>query len=84
MCLGSGGGGGPTGEDQKAAAQDRVDTESAAQIDIRKRAENKRDDISDAISRRTSGAGRYGSSGGSGRRSLIQSGTGSGFIGRFD
>ena len=83
MCLG-GGGGGVTAAAEKAAAEDRVDTESAAQIDIRKRAEDKRDDISDAISRRTSGAGRSGSSGGSGRRSLIQSGTGSGFIGRFD
>ena len=84
MCFGGGGGGGPTGEDQKAAAQDRVDTESAAQVDIKKRAEDKRDDISDAISRRSSGAGRSGSSGGYGRRSLIQSGTGSGFVGRFD
>ena len=84
MCFGGGGGGGSTGEDQKAAAQDRVDTESAAQVDIKKRAEDKRDDISDAISRRSSGAGRSGASGGSGRRSLIQSGTGSGFVGRFD
>ena len=84
MCFGGGGGGGPTGEDQRAAAQDRVDTESAAQGDIRERAKAKREDISDAISRRSTDAGRSGASGGSGRRSLIQSGTGSGFVGRFD
>ena len=33
MCFGGGGGGGSTGVEEKAAAVDRVDTESASQAD---------------------------------------------------
>jgi hypothetical protein len=83
MCFGGGGGGG-TNEVQevanKAAASERVEAETAKRDEIERRAKQKREDISEAITKKEQGKGMRG---GAGRRSLFKAG-GSGFMGRFD
>jgi hypothetical protein len=76
MCFG---GGGPSRAEKQAAAEQRVEADLAKQEEVKKRAEAKREDISDAIDRRTQ---RRGMRGGTGRRSLFKAG-GGGFLGRF-
>mgnify|MGYP003625664016 FL=1 len=73
MCFG------PSSAEKAAAASQREAAEDAKQEEIVERAENKREDISDALSARTVGKGKRG---GVGRRSLFSSGS-SGFLGRF-
>jgi len=80
MC---GGGGGRSQADidkeaEKAAA-DRIAAEDAKRTEIEGRAEEKREDIGEAIESRTE---RRGARGGSGRRSLFKTGAG-GYLGRF-
>ena len=73
MCFG------PSSAEKAAAASQREAAEDAKQEEIVERAEEKREDISDALSSRTVGKGKRG---GVGRRSLFSSGS-SGFLGRF-
>jgi hypothetical protein len=75
MCFG----GGPSKAEKEAAAEQRIEAEQAKAEEIQKRAEQKREDISEAIDRRTQ---RRGMRGGTGRRSLFKAG-GGGFLGRF-
>lgn len=77
MCFG---GGGPSESEKKQAAEQRVEAEEAKREEVEKRAVQKREDISSALSARTKRAGMRG---GSGRRSLFRAG-GSGFLGRFN
>ena len=80
MCFG--GGGGPTDAENKAAAEQRVEAEAQTQKAVQERAQQKAEDVQEAISFRTARSGR---SGARGRRSLIQSGAGgAGFLSRFD
>ena len=76
MCFG---GGGPSQQEKEQAAEQRVEADIAKREEAEKRAQQKRDDISQAIEARTE---RRGMRGGSGRRSLFRAG-GSGFLGRF-
>ena len=76
MCFG----GGPSQEENEAAAEQRIESDQAKREEVEKRAVQKREDISSALSARTKRAGMRG---GSGRRSLFRAG-GSGFLGRFD
>lgn len=83
MCFGGGGGGGSNAaqeEANRAAAADRVEADIAKREEVEKRAKQKREDISEAI---TSKSESRGMRGGTGRRSLFQAG-GSGFLGRFN
>ncbi len=64
----------------ESAAQDRVDADVALSDAAAERSETKRDDISEALSRRET---KMGSRGGMGRRSLFSSAGGGGFLGRF-
>mgnify|MGYP003624476185 FL=1 len=79
MC----GGGGRSAADVEAeaakAAADRISAEDAKRTEIEGRAEEKREDIGEAIESRTESRGARG---GSGRRSLFKSG-GGGYLGRF-
>lgn len=75
MCFG----GGPSKAEKEAAAEQRIEAEQAKAEEIQKRAEQKREDISEAIDRRTQ---RRGMRGGTGRRSLFKA-SGGGFLGRF-
>ena len=77
MCFG---GGGPSQAENEAAAEQRIESDQAKRQEVEKRAVQKREDISSALSARTKRAGMRG---GSGRRSLFRSG-GSGFLGRFN
>lgn len=86
MCFG-GGGGGPTQAEEQAAAEDRVEAEAAERKEIERRAKQKRQDISDALSASVADAGARG---GASRRSLFrniqQKGTGggaAGYLNRF-
>ena len=74
MCFG------PSKAEKEAAAEQRLAADQAKQEEARKRAVQKREDISQAISSRAQR--KYGRSG-KGRRSLMQSATGGGFLGRF-
>ena len=76
MCFPSG----PSQEEKQAAADQRVAAEQAKRSEVEKRAEGKREDISEALSARTQ---QRGMRGGRGRRSLFRSG-GAGFLGRFN
>ena len=83
MCFGGGGGGGSNAaqeEANRAAAADRVEADIAKREEVEKRAKQKREDISEAI---TSKQQSRGMRGGTGRRSLFRAG-GSGFLGRFN
>jgi hypothetical protein len=83
MCFG---GGGPTESENKAAAEQRVEAEAETQKAVQERAQQKAEDIEQAISKTTAAKGRSGrGSGGSGRRTLFQSSAGgAGFLSRFD
>lgn len=70
----------PSRAQQTAAADQRIEADIAREEEVTKRAEKKREDISEAIKRRTES--RYGR-GGRGRRSLMRAG-GAGFLGRFE
>jgi hypothetical protein len=76
MC----GGGGPSEEEKRQAAQARMDAEEAKRQAIEERADKKADDISDALDE---GTIKRGMRGGAGRRSLLRS-DGAGFLGRFE
>ena len=76
MCFG----GGPSRQEKKAAAEQQVEADVAKREEIEKRAEQKREDISQALEARTQ---RRGMRGGAGRRSLFRAG-GGGFLGRFN
>lgn len=74
MCFG------PSKAEKKAAAEQRIQAEEARNEAARQRAEQKREDISDALSASVQRQG--GMRGGTGRRSLFRAGS-SGFLGRF-
>lgn len=76
MCFG----GGPSKSEKRAAAEQRVEADVAKREEIEKRAEQKREDISQALEAKTQ---RRGMRGGAGRRSLFRAG-GGGFLGRFN
>lgn len=76
MCFG----GGPSRQEKQAAAEQRVEADVAKREEVEKRAEQKREDISQALEARTE---RRGMRGGAGRRSLFRAG-GGGFLGRFN
>jgi len=78
MCFS---GGGPSAAENRNAAEQRVESELAQQDAAVDRAEDKREDITDALSAREKRKGMRG--GGKGRRSLYSAGTGSGFLSRF-
>jgi hypothetical protein len=78
MCFG---GGGPSQAENEAAAQQRIESDQAKRKEVEKRAEQKREDISEALEASVQRKG--GMRGGRGRRSLFRAG-GSGFLGRFD
>ena len=78
MCFG--GGKKQQEESNKAAAQQRIEAEAVKEQELQKKALQKREDISDAISKQK---GIKGMRGGTGRRSLFRSG-GQGFLSRFD
>jgi len=77
MCFG---GGGPSQSEKEQAADQRVEADIAKREEVEKRAKQKREDISSAL---TSREQRKGMRGGTGRRSLFRAG-GSGFLGRFE
>ena len=77
MCFG---GGGPSQAEKEQAADQRVEADIAKREEVEKRAQQKREDISSAL---TSREQRKGMRGGAGRRSLFRAG-GSGFLGRFE
>jgi len=70
----------PRRQERQAAAEQRVEADIAKREEIEKRAEQKREDISEALEARTQ---RRGMRGGAGRRSLFRAG-GGGFLGRFN
>lgn len=76
MCFG----GGPSRQEKQAAAEQQVEADVAKREEVEKRAEQKREDISQALEARTE---RRGMRGGAGRRSLFRAG-GGGFLGRFN
>ena len=76
MCFG----GGPSQSEKEQAADQRVEADIAKREEVEKRAKQKREDISSAL---TSREQRKGMRGGTGRRSLFRAG-GSGFLGRFE
>jgi hypothetical protein len=74
MCFG------PSRREKQAAAEQQVEADVAKREEVEKRAEQKREDISQALEARTQ---RRGMRGGAGRRSLFRAG-GAGFLGRFN
>jgi hypothetical protein len=70
----------PRREEKQAAAEQRVEADIAKREEVEKLAEQKREDISEALEARTQ---RRGMRGGAGRRSLFRAG-GAGFLGRFN
>ena len=82
MCFG-GGGGGPTVAEKQASVDAQLEADAVKQESIGEKAEEKRDDIVDALDSRGKKAGRGGGKG-SGRRSLYSSGSAAGYLGRFD
>lgn len=73
MCFG------PSAAEKQAAAEQREEADRAKRAEIETRAEQKREDITEAIEGRTE---RRGMRGGAGRRSLFRA-SGGGFLGRF-
>jgi type IV secretory pathway VirB10-like protein len=74
-----------TETENKAAAQQRVESEAEVQKTVQERARIKAKDIEQAISASTANQSRRGRSGSIGRRSLLQSAAGgAGFLSRFD
>jgi len=80
MCGGGGRSQADTDAEAKRAAEDRIAAEDAKRQEIESKAEQKREDIGEAIESRTES--RAGGRGGSGRRSLFRAG-GGGYLGRF-
>jgi hypothetical protein len=74
MCFG------PSKREKQAAAEQQVEADVAKREEVEKLAEQKREDISQALEARTQ---RRGMRGGAGRRSLFRAG-GGGFLGRFN
>jgi hypothetical protein len=73
---------GPSAEEKKAAAEARVEADTARQKAIQERANQKQEDIGEALDARTV---RSAKRGGSGRRSLFTSpGGGAGYLSRFE
>lgn len=70
----------PRRQEKQAAAEQRVEADVAKREEVEKLAEQKREDISEALEARTQ---RRGMRGGAGRRSLFRAG-GGGFLGRFN
>ena len=70
----------PSSDEKQAAADQRIAAEQAKREEVEKRAESKREDISEALSAKTQ---QRGMRGGRGRRSLFRAG-GAGFLGRFN
>ena len=70
----------PRRKEKQAAAEQRVEADIAKREEVEKLAEQKREDISQALEARTQ---RRGMRGGAGRRSLFRAG-GGGFLGRFN
>jgi hypothetical protein len=70
----------PRRQEKQAAAEQRVEADVAKREEVEKLAEQKREDISEALEARTQ---RRGMRGGAGRRSLFRAGIG-GFLGRFN
>ena len=73
--------GGPSRAEKQAAADQRMETELAKSKAIEEKALEKREDITEALTARTKRKGLKG--GGYGKRSLISSGSGAGFLKRF-
>lgn len=73
MCFG------PSAAERQAATESREEADIAKREQVEARANQKREDITEAIEDRTE---RRGMRGGSGRRSLFRA-AGSGFLGRF-
>ena len=84
MCFGGGGGGGPDPAAERRAAEDRAAADEAKAAEAADRAESKKEDISEALEARTQQSGRRGAGKGAGRRSLFRSGSGAGYLGRFE
>ena len=71
----------PAAVENQAAAAAQVETDMATREEDERRAKAKAEDITEAITARSIGQGMKG---GTGRRSLISSGSGNGgFLGRF-
>ena len=70
----------PRRQEKQAAAEQQVEADIAKREEVEKLAEQKREDISEALEARTQ---RRGMHGGAGRRSLFRAG-GGGFLGRFN
>ena len=82
MCGGGGGGGRSQADidaEAKAAADARIAAEDAKRTEIEAKAEQKREDIGEAVESRSESRGMRG---GKGRRSLFKAG-GGGFLDRF-
>ena len=73
MCFG------PSSAEKQAASEAREEADVAKREEVEKRAEQKRDDITEAVESRQE---RRGMRGGTGRRSLFRA-SGTGFLGRF-
>jgi len=79
MCGGGGRSQADVDAEARAAAEDRISAEDAKRAEIESKAEQKREDIGEAVESRAEGRGMRG---GKGRRSLFKAG-GGGFLDRF-
>jgi hypothetical protein len=70
----------PAAVENQAAAAAQVETDMATREEDERRAKDKAEDITEALTARSAGKGKRG---GSGRKSLLTS-TGGGFLGRFE
>lgn len=73
MCFG------PSKAEKKAAVETREEADVIKREEVEDRAEQKKEDITEAVEKRVE---RRGMRGGAGRRSLFRA-SGSGFLGRF-
>ena len=80
MCFG---GGGPSEDEKQVSVDQSLEADAAKRETAEETTKVKREDISEALEARRTGEGRGGGSG-RGRRSLFRSGSGAGFIGRFN
>lgn len=78
MCFG---GGGPTQAEKQTSVDQRLEADQAARDAAEKAAQQKKEDIQSALESRSKGV--VGGRSGAGPRSLFQSKTGGGFLGRF-
>ena len=84
MCFG--GGGGPSQEEKQTSVDQRIEADDAKRQEAEKIAEDKKQDIQTAIEDRSKGqvgASAIARRSGLGQRSLLRSGGGGGFLGRF-